>query len=127
MGRKAKQYTVQLTQNLELMEKQAGWAYTATGVRVDVGLPKGHHAVLHEAPHPLKGWRVTHEESGLRISPFPYAYFEWAKAEDAVTAAKQNVESHFHLGDLNYTLESGIKTGEAYRRKLWEHAGNFVI
>ena len=119
MGRKAKQYTVQLTQNLDLLEKQRGHAYTATGGRVDVGLPKGHNAVLHESPHPVKGWRVTHEESGLRISPLP-EFGEWKIAEAAVDQAKTNIAIH-GITTIR-ALEDGVKIGETYRRKLWDYA-----
>lgn len=127
MGRKGKQYTVQLTQNLDLLEKQRGYAYTATGVRVDVGLPKGHHAVLHEAPHPVKGWRVTHEESGINLSGKCEYASEWQTKEDAINAARSNNEMRYQLGSLTFLLDSAVIRGETYRRKLWEYAGAFVL
>jgi hypothetical protein len=120
MGRKAKQYTVQLTQNLDLLEKQKGHAYTATGVRVDVGLPKGHHAVLHEAPDHKREWRVTHEESGMLIGAA-------IDSENAVAFAVERIAAMRGDGSIDKSLRVAMRDGETYRRKLWEYAGGFVL
>lgn len=121
MTRKRKQETttVQITSSTRYGEDNT-YARAMTGNVVDVGLPDGNRAVLHESPPPNKGWRVTHEQSGFLLGFGQIA-------EDAVVMACDKIAGLICAGTLEKELAKAVKVGAEYRRKLWEHAGNFVI
>lgn len=119
MTRKHGTATVQITSDLRDGYINAH-ARAMTGNVVDVGLPDGHRAVLHESPPPNKGWRVTHEQSGFMLGFGQIA-------EDAVVMACDKIAGLMCAGTLDKELAKAVKAGIEYRRRLWEHAGNFVI
>lgn len=119
MKRKPETATVQITSDL-----REGYINTharaMTGNVVDVGLPDGHRAVLHESPPPNKGWRVTHEQSGFMLG--------FGDTEEEVKMmARDKVAGLMCAGTLEKELAKAVKAGIEYRRKLWEHAGWFVL